>query len=141
VCWPWLIRLLSPAADEPMIAPGQLESLCRRLVERGWWVTAAEKTPQTVIVGFNFMPYASPTWLKAFEAPHHLANVEGLEVMIETWKAGVRHDLENGGASALVRQMVAEHGVGAVPGGGLCPRKLIRIPTARWRAWPMPSAR
>jgi hypothetical protein len=97
-----------------MIPQGDLERLCRELVARGWWVTAAEKTPTTAIIGFNFMPYAAPSWLKAFEVPERHADVAGVELMIETWKAGVRHDLDNGGASALVRQMVAEHGAGAV---------------------------
>jgi hypothetical protein len=92
------------------LAPGHLESLCRQLVQRGHWVTAAEKTNETVIIGFNFMPERVPAWLKAFEVPHRHANVEGVEVMIETWKAGVRWDLENGKASQTVRHMIAEHG-------------------------------
>lgn len=97
-----------------MIDPGQLEILCRRLVERGWWVTAAEKCPDTVIIGFNFMPNAAPTWLKAFEVDHADATVEGVEAAIEAWKARVLHALDNGEASPLVRQMVAEHGAVAV---------------------------
>ena len=96
------------------LGPGALESLCRVLVQRGWWVTAAERTPETVIIGFNFLPNRAPTWLKAFEVPHRHADVRGVEVMIETWKAGVRHDLESGHTSAVVRQMLAEHGVQAV---------------------------
>jgi len=95
--------------------PGQLENLCRELVRRGWWVTAAETCPATVIIGFNFMPQAGPpSWLKAFEVPHHLATPEGVEMMIRTWMAGVRWDLENGTPSETVRKMVAEHGVGRV---------------------------
>jgi hypothetical protein len=90
--------------------PGRLESLCRELVRRGWWVTAAEKTQATVLIGFNFMPERAPSWLKAFEVPHDAATVEGVEAAIETWKAGVRHALQNGGASQTVRHMVAEHG-------------------------------
>lgn len=93
---------------------GDLEALCRRLVERGWWVTAAEKCPETVIIGFNFMPHAAPTWLKAFEVSHASATPEGVEAAIEAWKITVRYALENGGASPLVRQMVAEHGLQAV---------------------------
>lgn len=97
-----------------MIAPGQLEALCRKLVERGHWVTAAEKTLGTVIIGFNFMPERVPAWLKAFEVPHEDATPEGVERVIEDWKTTVRFCLANGGASQLVRQMVAEHGLGAV---------------------------
>ena len=93
-----------------MMAPGQLETLCRRLVERGWWVTAAEKTEAAVLIGFNFMPNGHPSWLKAFEVPHHLATPEGVETMIRTWMAGVMWDLENGTPSETVRKMVAEHG-------------------------------
>lgn len=93
-----------------MLAPGHLEILCRQLVDRGWYVTAAEKTDQTVMVGFNFMPGPAPTWLKAFEVDHKDATVEGIEAAIEAWKAQVRHELENGASSQLVRQMIAEHG-------------------------------
>lgn len=99
-----------------MIAPGALESLCRALVDRGWWVTAAEKTPATVIVGFNFMPHAAPTWLKAFEVSHADATVEGVERAVAAWQADVLHRLDNGTASPLVRQMLAEHGADAVRG-------------------------
>ena len=97
-----------------MFAPGRLESLCRALVARGWHVTAAERCPETVLIGFNFMPRRAPAWLKAFELPHRHADVRGVEIHVETWKAGVRHDLELGHPSALVRQMVAEHGPEAV---------------------------
>ena len=96
------------------LPPGHLEALCRELVRRGWWVTAAEKCPETVIIGFNFMPHAVPAWLKAFEVAHADANPEGVEAAIEAWKAGVRNALENGGASETVRKMVAEHGIAAV---------------------------
>jgi hypothetical protein len=92
----------------------QLEILCRRLVDRGWWVTAAEKCPETVIVGFNFMPHAVPAWLKAFEVPHAEATVEGLEQVISAWQADVLERLEFGTASATVREMLAEHGANAV---------------------------
>lgn len=97
-----------------MMDGARLESLCRTLVERGWWVTAAERTPDTVIIGFNFMPRGHPSWLKAFEAPHADATVEGIEARIEVWKARVRFTLENGAASETVRKMVAEHGPDAV---------------------------
>lgn len=97
-----------------MTGEGELEGLCRALVSRGWWVTAAEWTPETVIIGFNFMPQKHPSWLKAFEVPHADATVGGVEAAIETWKAGVRHALQNGGASETVRKMIAEHGTQAV---------------------------
>ena len=66
-----------------MIASGALESLCRALIERGWWVTAAERTDATVIIGFNFIPGGHPSWLKAFEVPHADANIPGVEAAIE----------------------------------------------------------
>lgn len=97
-----------------MMQTGTLEALCRELVRRGWWVTAAEKCNETVLIGFNFMPHAVPAWLKAFEVPHAQATPEGVEAAIEAWKATVRRALENGGASKTVRQMVAEHGPDAV---------------------------
>lgn len=93
------------------LPPGHLEALCRELVRRGWWVTAAERTGAGVIVGFNFLPErGAPSWLKAFEVPDHLADVRGVEVMIRTWMDGVLWDLENGTPSETVRRMVAEHG-------------------------------
>lgn len=97
-----------------MLRYGQLEGLCRELVQRGWWVTGAETCPQTVLIGFNFMPQAHPSWLKAFEVPHADATVEGVEAAIAEWMAGVRRDLETGKVSPTVRNMVAEHGPGAV---------------------------
>src|SRR6185369_922584 len=103
-----------PGAGVAVIAPGALEGLCRALVERGHFVTAAEKCAETVLIGFNFMPRAAPAWLKAFEVPHHDATVEGVEAAIEAWKAGVRRDLERGESSQVVRQMIAEHGPDAV---------------------------
>jgi phosphoglycolate phosphatase-like HAD superfamily hydrolase len=88
-----------------------LPALCRELVRRGWWVTAAEKTPHSVIVGFNFMPERVPAWLKAFEVPLESATPDGVEHAVEDWKASVRHAILNGKASPVVRQMVAEHGI------------------------------
>lgn len=97
-----------------MMTGERLESLCRELVRRGWWVTAAENCPETVIIGFNFMPGRAPAWLKAFELAHEDATVEGVEAAVEAWKETVRHRLENGIASETVRRMLAEHGPGAV---------------------------
>lgn len=96
------------------LKPGELSDLCRTLVQRGWWVTAAEKTPHTVLIGFNFLPRKHPCWLKAFEVPLAAATVEGVEAAVEAWKAEVRERLANGMASALVRQMIAEHGLDVV---------------------------
>jgi hypothetical protein len=96
------------------LAPDHLETLCRQLVQRGHFVTAAEMCPATVIVGFNFMPRAVPAWLKAFEVTHRDATPDGVEAAMEKWKAGVRRDLERGEVSDTVRLMIAEHGPGAV---------------------------
>lgn len=87
-----------------------LTALCQELVRRGWWVTAAERTNDSVIVGFNLMPRATPNWLKAFELPHALATPGGFEREIETWRSRVRADLENNKASDVVRHLMAEHG-------------------------------
>lgn len=92
------------------MAPGQLETLVRQLMQRGWYVTAAEKAESTLLIGFNFMPGGGTSWLKAFEVPHADATVEGVEHAIETWKAKVRNDIANATASDLVRRMIAEHG-------------------------------
>lgn len=107
-----------------MLAPGHLEALCRELIRRGWWVTAAEKTGDTVLIGFNFIPHAVPTWLKSFELAHADANPEAVEAAIELWRARVLHELENGRASSTVRQMVAEHGVAAVR-EAMCARSFV----------------
>lgn len=97
-----------------MVPPGHLEALCRELVRRGWWVTAAEKCPESVLIGFNFMPHGHPSWLKAFEVPDRQATADGVEIHIRTWMAGVRWDVENGTPSETVRKMIAEHGPEAV---------------------------
>lgn len=88
-----------------------LPAICRELVRRGWWVTAAEKTNSSVIVGFNFFPRGDPSWLKAFELPYADATPDGVERAIDDWMFSVRQAIENGEPSATVRQMIAEHGI------------------------------
>lgn len=87
-----------------------LPGLCRELVQRGWWVTAAEKTNDGVIVGFNFMPHVPLCWLKAFEVPFEEATPDGIERHIEAWRERVLGTLEKGEVSATVRHLIAEHG-------------------------------
>lgn len=93
-----------------ILTRGSLLGLCRELVARGWWVTAAERERDALLIGFDFLPHRAPSWRKAFEVPWSEADIEGVERHVEGWKAKVRRDLADGSASPLVRQMVAEHG-------------------------------
>jgi hypothetical protein len=91
-----------------------MHDLARALVARGWWVTAVEGTPSSMLIGFNFLPRRNPCWFKAFEIPFEDCSVEGVEAWINAWMAKVRTRLEWGGSSKVVRLMVAKHGIEAV---------------------------
>lgn len=98
-----------------------LEALTRELLADGHWVTAAEDTGETLLIGFDFMPRSSLPWLKAFEIAKPVTR-EAVDAAVQAWKAKVRRELADGSASAVVRQMIAEHGpqrVAAAMGGRL----------------------
>lgn len=91
-----------------------LETVARELLRRGHRVTAVERTADGgVIAGFSLLPPGlHPTWLKAVEARE--ATPDAVERALENWQGQCIRALVTGKPSAIVRQMVAEHGREAV---------------------------
>lgn len=104
-----------PEMAAPFLSQQQTTAILVELVRRGWWVTDAERTPTGLIVGFDFLPRVRPNWLKAFEVNGLQCTPDGIERVVEAWRADVLRRLHgNYALTDTVRRLVAEHGPEAV---------------------------